>query len=80
MTNSKKKTVKAWAVVDKEIWEKDGMAFGKIFSQSTGNFSEAIWAESFKDRAEEYAKRLGRGYKTFVVPCTITYSLPPKSK
>lgn len=77
MTSPKKKTkkVKAWAVIDRDIWRKDKMIFGKMFSPVLGNFSEAIWAEGFKDHAEEYAARIAKGTNPLVVPCTITYEI-----
>ncbi len=69
----KKKTVKAWAVIDPEILKKDGQIFCLLFNRDLGHFSKAIWDD--KDHAEGYAERISKGYKAHVVPCTITYEI-----
>lgn len=69
-----KKTVKAWAVIDHEILKKDKEVFNLMWNPTIERMNNAVFP--FKEYAEVYAERISRGYKAFVVPCTITYTIP----
>ena len=69
-----KKTIKAWAVIDWDMWKKDKHLMSKVFNPHMQNFSEAIFI--FKEDAEKYSEKLNQWSRTIIVPVSLSYEIP----
>lgn len=79
---SKKKVVKGFAVVPRKEWAYGALLVFNSVSESFsyGVFPQESFAQKYADRNNQSLKSKRNGEWALVVPCVITYSLPPKSK
>lgn len=68
------KKVKAWAVVDWDMWKRDKHVFGKVFVPHMFFFTEAIFM--IKEDAEKYSQKLNSYSRSLVVPVSMNYLIP----
>lgn len=70
----RKRKVKAWAVVHKQYSFEDVFGDSEDRSPLFNKYSDALCS---KWQSEDYYRRKGM---VKIIPCTITYSLPPNKK